>query len=321
MKPMDSKKMMASAVVFLFTSFSLPPLEAVTPSPIAPQKERVAALKTPHIDPGVPRVVNMTPGGLFSSGNTIAIRSIDYAPTLIDDLKQCSFVFASDGVSVVNRQYGETGIGYVNLMPSSMKTGLLQIVHPKNNLEMHLQNLLRNPTQYKVHLDLVNAQITPKIIADGETHLLAMEPWDFSLVAHPHYNQRVIDQMFANSYATMKAYVQIMQTQHPGAQVVVHTGYWGIQQQNNPRVTTAIQLIAAQLAGVDQLVFHMDDTSALSVQVFFDSQLFVQSQSGNPMSNVLQNVLKQTAQTGWQAGTMNIASTSWSSVGPITTVQ
>ncbi|HXF29651.1 MAG TPA: hypothetical protein VN457_07350, partial [Chlamydiales bacterium] len=173
----------------------------------------------------------------------------------------------------------------------------------------NVASILANPEHYAVRADLVNTQLSPKIVSDAKTgsHLLAMESWDFRLTSAAHYNNVAVNQMFTNAYTTFKAYAQMMQKQHPGQPVVVHTSYWGVDYQNNPRLTTAIQMIAAQLAGIDKLVFHVNTSTSGNSQILFDAQSFVEAQNGNSVANILQNMLQQTAQMDWQAGMNAIA--------------
>lgn len=51
---------------------------------------------------------------------------------------------------------------------------------------------------------------------------------------------------------------------HPGAKVVVHTGFWGCGAFGGDRVLmVALQTVAARLAGVHTLVFHVGDRTGL----------------------------------------------------------
>jgi hypothetical protein len=308
---LTTKKLLASAVVFLFTNMAQPMVAAPPEmeAAMAPvQQEAVITQTAPKIDIGIPRVVNLSKGGAtgqaVASGHKIIIRSVDYQRTLLDELRPCSFSFNKDSVAVMSSGYSNTQGGYVNLSSSDLRTGLVLIQKAQNVLEHNVGYILAHPDQYHIRGDLVNVQMAPLLVSDSETGstLLAMESWDFRLVNAPRYNNVAINQMMENAYSTFKAYAEMMHKTAPGQPVVIHTSFWGTNYQNNPRLTTAIQMVAAELAGVDKIIFHIDSTSPQEAQVLFDAQSFVQAQHGKSVSDILLNMLKMTTQYEWAAG-------------------
>ena len=169
---------------------------------------------------------------------------------------------------------------------------------------MNSFSYLITPEKFKVRTDLVNMQLAPRIISDFATHslMLAMEPWDFRLVLNPEYSDVSINQLFLNAYSTFKAYAQIMKKQGDDHTVVsLHTSYWGLEYNNNARVTTTVQLLAARLAGVDNVIFHLDQTIA-NASVMADAKEFVQQQNGKNMGDILANLVVQTQEANWSIG-------------------
>jgi len=304
---MNTNKLLASAVVFVFTNFIFPTAAA---EEVKVQKipSEVPASKAPEVELGVPRVVNV-------QTDTIIIRSVNPHHTLLRQLQSRPFLFDHGKVTVTVHTYGSEQAGFVSLSTADLETGLIQIQRPQNALEKNVAGILANPDQYNVRGDLVSTQMEPKIISDAKAagHLLAMEAWDFRLTSGAHYNTTSINQMFLNAYSTFKAYKQICQKQNPGKSVVIHTSYWGTEYRNSARITTAIQLIAAELAGIDRLVFHINPTGHEDAQALFEAQDFVAQQSGESLGTILANVLKKTAQPGWQAGVSGMVAKAGSS--------
>ena len=306
MRPINPKRLVASAIIYLFTSMSTPMLADAVPDVVAAvpsQQESVLLAQAPSIDVSAPRVVDLQYSGAtaqaFQAGDKAIISCIDFLYNRVNDLKRLPFWYGEEIIEVISSAYPNTPGGFVNLSSSDLQTGFLKIEKPLTTMEQHLRLLLAAPEKFQVRSDVLNVQLGPKIITDSATRtsLLAMEPWDFRLVAEPKYTEVAINQMFTNAYSTFKAFAQSKQKQDPQALVTIHTSYWGANYKNNTRLTTAIQFIAASLAGVQKIIFHGNDT-----RVIADAEAFVKAQTGKNVGDVLQSLLQQSTHPQWMAG-------------------
>lgn len=313
MSIVNTNKIVASALLFIFSSMTTPMIAAgaqeVADQVATIQQESVYTTTAPKVDLGIPRVVNLSSreagaGQAITAGNKVVIRSLAITPQLIMQLKLCGFHYKDGTVSVTSGHYSDVAGGYVNLAPSDLRSGLVNIKTPQNALERNVQNILANPDQYGIRPDLVNVQLEPMIVSDTQSNsqLLTMESWDFRLVDTPHYSPMAVNYSFATAYSTFKAYADSMHKANPGKPVIVHTSHWGTQYNNNPKVTASMQILAAQLAGVDRLVFHLDTSNPVDMKVVNDAQGFVQAQSGNTIDTIMVNLLQQSKTGDWTAG-------------------
>jgi hypothetical protein len=311
MKPLNAKKLAASAIIFLFSNFSASAMADAPEITATPQvtQEVLVATQAPTVAFDAPYIANISQTGtgqaLFLPGDKVALQSVHISSHLFDMLKGCTSSFNPNNVAVSGKDYGNQPAGYVLIASTHDTSGLMQIQKPQNELEKILQELLANPEKFHVRADLVSPAICPKILAEQSTHshLLLMQPWDMRTLAVPYYDQRSLEHMFTNVYAAFKGYAQQIAKVAPKlnqqTSVVIHSSYWGADYKNNLRVTSALQLLAADLAGVDKFIFHVN-LATQDAQAHFDAQTFVQAQSGNSIDNIMQALLKQTAQSGWQ---------------------
>jgi hypothetical protein len=328
MMVMNSKKLLASALIFVLSNLVTPVIAApkAEAEVATTTQETVVVRQAPKMDVGIPRVVNISEQGgadkAVTKGNKVIIRSVQYAPALINDLKACHLSFAQDQVVVMTSGYSNSPAAYVSLATSDLRSGLMQITSPQNILEKNVQNVLAHPEQYHIRGDLINVQLAPKIVTDTQSNssLLAMESWDFRLVNSPKYSPAALNFMLTNAYSSFKSYAQIVQKQNPGQPIIIHTSFWGTGYQNNPKMTTALQLIAAQLAGVDKIVFHINSTNARETEILADAQAFVQGQSGQDIATILQNMLSMTKKADWQAG-LNVIQPSHQGPQPLAAIE
>ncbi|HXF28619.1 MAG TPA: hypothetical protein VN457_02110, partial [Chlamydiales bacterium] len=114
MKPIGTKQLVASTLVFLFTSFTIPAMGTEAPAAqakaVSTQQKSVTTQQTPRVDVGIPRVVNLAAPGTQQSvqkGDKVIIRSVDFSHTLMNDLKKCSFSFDEKKVTVSISGYGD----------------------------------------------------------------------------------------------------------------------------------------------------------------------------------------------------------------------
>lgn len=76
------------------------------------------------------------------------------------------------------------------------------------------------------------------------------------------YTNRQIDLILSTALSGFKAAANESQETLAVAEVAIHTGFWGCGAYGGNRVLMALlQMIAAQLAGIDQLIFHTGDPS------------------------------------------------------------
>ena len=305
MKPINPKRFVASAVIFLFTNFSSPAMANVDALPISlptTTQESVVAAEAPQVNLATPRIVYYQDSSQTQAKATI--QSIDYAYTILADLKRLPFNYGHDKVNVVHGHYGAITGGYVCMAGTNLETGYVNINQANNPLEKNLMDLLAAPHTYKLNSDFVNAQFSPKIVSDSVTgfRLLLMEAWDFRLVRDVTYSDVSIHQMMTQAYSTFKAYAQIMRSKQPDMPIVLHTSYWGSNYRNNARVTTAIQLLAAHLAGIDTVLFHANIRGG-DMQALADAQGFLLQQDGKNVGDILTSLLQLSTSPSWSAGT------------------
>jgi hypothetical protein len=218
-------------------------------------------------------------------------------------LKELPLGPIGDTLLVVQGDYGNDVAAYVNMTPCDLKSGGILIQNAVTSLQKNLRSLLATPEKYRVRQDLVNARFFSKIIFDSSSgsSLLVMEPYDFRLSQKSQYSTTSLEQMLIVSCSTMKGYVSLQGAKK--ASCVIHTSFWGRDYKNNLRLTTAIQLLSSQLAGVNRLVFHLDRRPE-SAQIVKDARDFVESQNGMKMSVVLANLYQKTHDSNWQAKSM-----------------
>ncbi|MEE3240629.1 MAG: hypothetical protein VX231_06665, partial [Pseudomonadota bacterium] len=87
------------------------------------------------------------------------------------------------------------------------------------------------------------------------------------------YTKNQIEFILRAAFTGFRAAVQKSQTINPNAKVSIHTGYWGCGAYGgNRELMPLLQLIAANLSGVDLLHFHtgFDDEGYLSALKTFD---------------------------------------------------
>lgn len=305
LQTMTSKKLIASAIIFLFSNYSVPVIAQSADELQGPQvsQESVVQSVAPSVSVSSPRIVvlDQTQNQLFAGGDKIAIQSVNFSSDLMNTLNSCMFAFNENKVPLVKGAYTNDKAGYVCLSGVNLQTGLLQIQRAQNALEQRAGSLLSKPANYDVRPDIVNIQLSPKIITDSASHskLIAMDAWDFRLETAPAYTQVALAEMFLTAFASFKAYVQMLQKEH--LPTSIHTGFWGIDYLNNPRVTTVLQMIAAEVAGVDKLIIHTGPSDQDN-QIVSDAKKFLQAQDGKPMQVILQELLQNIEQQNWQAG-------------------
>lgn len=103
--------------------------------------------------------------------------------------------------------------------------------------------------------------ITP-LVPPSVSNILAIEA---PAGGSGRYTRRQIDFVLRTAYAGFRA-ARLESARHregPQPLTVVHTGYWGCGAYGGNRVLMALlQLLAAHLAGLDRLVFHVGDDAA-----------------------------------------------------------
>jgi hypothetical protein len=105
------------------------------------------------------------------------------------------------------------------------------------------------------------------------------------------YERAEIELILATAYTGFRAAVEESQRLSPGCKVVIHTGHWGCGAfGGNKQLMSILQILAANLAQVDKLVFHAFDSAGRQA---FDAgeQLlqkeFLRSGTSLPMEDLL----------------------------------
>ena len=308
MKSISAKNLVASAIVFCFSNFTIPlagvPQEVKTQEEFQETQTELAMQAIQNVDIGVGRIVNISksrgPPSAVSPGNKVTIHSVNVLPLEVS-LPFCQYMVKPDLVVAMNEPYRDTPGGYVNLAPTDLETGRVSIIRGKTALERNVSELLLNPESFFVSPIVVLCDLSPKIITDSQnkTALLLMQPHDFRLTSEPKYTENSLKQLLFTTYATFRGYTQICQKEN--TPTIIHTSFWGTNYGNNARMTTAIQTIAATLSGVDRLVFHIDSSHPIDQLILFDAQDICAKLKGNSVETILQNLLQQSDLIEWSA--------------------
>ncbi len=278
---------MASAVIFLFTNLASPMMaQAPTVDETAPavtqqQFTEVAS----HVQIQAPRVVTILPQ------EHACIRVVTIPPFLGEDLAMQVFHYQNN-TKIAAQGYGNEVGAYVNVAPTDMQTGLVQIQTCENTLQKNLQELLGSPDRLSVRSEMVCPFLGPRIITDQKTssHYLLFEPFDFRFAEKPIYHKKALEQTLVSIYGAFQGYSKIVKN------AIVHTGFWGKAYHHNEHVTTALQLLAGSLCHV-QLIFHVGS----STQPFDEAVSFIHEQNGVSVHDFLDRLLYKTVDPSWQA--------------------
>lgn len=298
LETMTSKKLVVSAIIFLFSNYSEPVIAASLNDIPAPQitQESMLASSAPQVSVSAPRIVPFDPGQtLFQVGDKVSIQSVNFSNDLINALNNILFTFSEKKFPFVKGGYTNDQAGFVCLSGCDLQTGRLYIHRAQNALEQRMGMLLQDPIKYKLRSDVLNVELSPKIFSDSHTHskLIAMDAWDFRLENKPIYSQLALDQMFMTAFASFKAHFQLCQKEHLSK--VVHSGFWGKDYKNNAQVVAVLQMLAGEAAGLDQLYFH-----GLKDEVVSETFAFLKAESGKPIYLILQDLLQNTTEFNWQ---------------------
>jgi len=297
LETITSKKLVVSAIIFLFSNYSEPVIAASLNDIPAPQvtQDSVLTSTAPQVSVSAPRIVPFDfSQALFQAGDKVSIQSVNFSNDLINSLNNILFTFSEKKFPFVKGGYTNDQAGFVCLSGCNLQTGKLSIQRAQNALEQRMGTLLENPIKYKLRSDVLNVGLSPKIFSDSHTHskLIAMDAWDFRLENEPFYSQLALDQMFMTAFASFKAYCQLCQKEHHSK--VMHSGFWGKDYKNNPQVAAALQMLAGEAAGLDQLYFH-----GLSDEVLSETFAFLKAESGKPIYLILQDLLQNTTEFNW----------------------
>jgi hypothetical protein len=110
------------------------------------------------------------------------------------------------------------------------------------------------------------AWATPDVVREATTRIDPPTISNIVAIAAPfggrgRYQREEIHLGLGTAYAGFRAAViESKRAAGPGAQVAIHSGFWGCGAFGGNRVMmTLLQVLAAQLAGVDRLVLHVGD--------------------------------------------------------------
>jgi len=309
MKKWDMKKLVAATLIFLFTTMAAAPITAEAASvqdTVRYTKEAVAksAIRAPLVKLSAPQVVKMDNlGDEDVRGSRVFIREVDASYKVMASLMRMPLDFDDDNVSSTSSGYGSDEGAYVNLGPTNLMTGMLNIDRISPDVAHRVDAITQSPEKYGVDPIKLNLQVTPKVIEVATVdvknqmtkhQVLAMESWDFRLVERANYDKTALKTLLNRAYSTFKSYSDVMSRR--GADTDVHTGFWGVGEEgNNATVTTVIQMMAAQLAGIDNITFHYAGENPGAVE---EAKSFLQSRSGMSVTEILDDLLSQ----GWRPG-------------------
>jgi len=315
MKKWDVKKLVTATVIFLLVSIASAPLpgQAVTvEETVKFTQEAVAktAIKAPLVNLRAPKMVKMDNlGDDQVRGSRVFIREVDASYKVMNALMLMPLSFDKARVASTEDSYGSEEGAYVNLGPTNLMTGMLNVDRIDPSVAHRVDAIVKSPEKFGVDPIKLNLQVTPKVIEVATVNIknemskhqvLAMESWDFRLSDISRYDKASLKHLLNRAYSTFKSYCDVMHRRVPGSALEIHTGFWGVGEEgNNARVTTVLQMMAAQLAGVDHLTFHYAGENPQAIE---DAQDFLDARSGMNVSEILDDLLSKTSQSGWRPG-------------------
>jgi hypothetical protein len=108
------------------------------------------------------------------------------------------------------------------------------------------------------------------------------------------YTVAQIRYILSTAYTAFHAAKQESTAPHPGTSTTIHTGYWGCGAYGGNRILmTMLQLHAAQLAQVDQLVFHTGDKYELQPYKTAKETLQIIQRESADTESFIQRVARQ----------------------------
>lgn len=286
--------------MFLFATMAAAPLMAGDSASISDTvkitQEAIAqsVVNAPLVNVFPPKVVKMDNlGDETIRGTRIFIREIDDSRNVMNTLLGMEFDGLDDGlINATSDDYGSEDGGYVNMGISDTMTGMLNVDRIDPEVTSRLQELCNNPETYGVDAVKLNVQLMPKVIEVATVNInneitkhqvLAMEPWTGSSI-----DKTAVKTMLTRSYSTFKAYTTMMDKRSID-NVEIHTGFWGADEGNvDPFTSTVIQMMAADMAGVDTLTFHNADADSGVIQ---QARSFLDAREGQNVSDILDDLV------------------------------
>jgi hypothetical protein len=301
MKKWDIRKLVISTVIFLFGVMAAAPMvsEAATvPETVKITQEAFAkaALKAPYVRLHMPFVAKLDNlGDMNAKGSRVIVRTVDDSSMVATALMKLPIHFDGSKISTTQANYGSTEGAYVSMGSSNLMSGLLNVDGLNPGVASRLNAVLNSPESYGLDSNSLNISLNPKLIevatVDINNHLsksqvLAM---DMSGISGQLDNSSLKD-LLSTAYSTFKGYTDVMSKRAPGESLELHTNLFAASSPEQAKVLTVLQIMAANLAGVDNLVFHNADASSDTIT---DAQNFLEARQGQNVSSILDDLQKQ----------------------------
>ena len=310
MKKWSSTKLLVSTIVFLMvTMASSGGVEASSlksTNKMTQKSFAKAVVKTPYIRLSSSKIVDVSKlkKTHLTKATKVGVRDVDYSFRIMYALMKLPLKTSKSKTYATNAGYGASNSGYVSMASASLLTGKLQLKSSESIFSKSLQPIMKSPEKFKLkklHVNVVNKpKIFEMMIRENQKNykgsLIGMAAWDFSKASSPRYDEMALANMLTRAYAAFKGYAQIEKKK--GSMADIHTGKWGVGQQgNNAKVTTVLQIMAANLAGVDKLTFHKTSKSTLD-----SAKSFLAKNRGKNILQVIKALVVQSKRSGWQPG-------------------
>jgi hypothetical protein len=288
MKKWNLRKLVVSSIIFLFTVMAGSPIVGqATPTSnpeTIPNIVVQAAVKAPYVQMHAPKIAKLdNMGDQQVRGSRVFVRQIVDSSIVATALMHM-YVSAKTHIATNESPYGSGGAAYVNLSGSNLANGFLKIDGIDNSIASRIEAVMQTPEKYGLDSSTFNVEQNPRLIevATVDIHnnmiksqVLAMD------ISSVHLDKDSLKNMLNKVYSTFKGYVDVMAHRLPGQSTQIHTGFIP---GTDAKVMTILQMIAADLSGVDQLTFHNVGTNPGVVQ---DAQNFLQARQGQDVNTIL----------------------------------
>lgn len=295
MKKWNIEKLVIATFLFLFSTLAAAPSpsEATTVQETAHMTQVAfakAAVRAPSVRLHAPKVAKLDNlGDNQVKGSRIFIRSVDEMDIVTTALMQLPMLFDNSKISSKAEDYDSADGAYVSLGPTHLLIGLLKADGLNPGVTHRLEAVLSSPESYGLDANAINVSLSPKLIEVATVninnqmskfHLLAMDmpPPD------KHEGKGALAPLLNKIYSTFKGYTDIMSKRAPGKPIEIHTRLTLGSNQSTQKIFITLQMIAAQLAGVDHLIIHHADTATETLQ---EAQHFLQAHQGESIDQVL----------------------------------
>lgn len=303
MKKWDIQKLVVSTFVFLVTAMGtsgfaaeMATVDSVEDTVKATSVSFVkAAMDAPYVRMSTPKVAKMdSMGDDDSLGSRVFVRDVDDSTMITDALLKMPLTMSDELASTTDQGYsGEEG-AFVSLGDSQLMKGLMNVDNINPDVGKRVAALMDNPDDYGIDSSKLDVKLAPKLVEVAtlskdktmhKSHLLAMDP----TLDSDTLTKDGLSTLLTRAYSAFKGYSEIVKHRTVAAAVEINTGMWAADQAPEMTgATTAIQMIAAQLAGVDSLVFHEAGDNAQAID---EAREFLSTHQGQSVSDILDQLV------------------------------